>query len=223
MNNNIKIYQEVIEQMNNRFMLNVNIPNERIANHIGDRKTFIINEFFKAAINKERETESKYISNLGVKRGKGLSKRKDELIQLGNIMIYRNKLYNDNILSIMDINRQKIPYLKNVKISDELLTVFDKLINNIKIIASDLKLLDDGEKIIYDTVLKLSKNHKKHSNNIDNSIKALKERYLAIVGEIQAGNDNDELINELKDVLSKLVSLKVIPHHQMIKQLKLLK
>jgi hypothetical protein len=68
--------------------------------------------------------------------------------------------------------------------------------------------------------LKLSKNHKKHSNNIDNSIKSLKDRYVAIIGEMNAGNDNDLLISELKEVLSKLVALKVIPHHQMIKQLK---
>ena len=231
--NNIKIYQDIINRMNKRFMLNVIISDDTIINHIGDRKSFIINEFIKSFINKERITEQQFVSKLGVNKsgkgassltaktlGKGLSKRKDELMKLGDIMIYKNKLYNDNILSIMDMNKQKIPYLKNVKITDELLNIFDKIFKDVKVIASDLKILDNSEKIIYDTVLKLSKNHKKHHNNIDSSIKSLKDRYLAIIGEIQAGNDNNDLINELKDVLSKLVSLKVIPHHQMIKQLK---
>jgi hypothetical protein len=93
----------------------------------------------------------------------------------------------------------------------------------INLTKNDMNIINDDEKTIIDTLIRLSKDHKKHHNTIDNSINKLKDRYMILLGELEAGNTNEKIIPELKDVMAKLVSLKVINYNQMVNQLKQVK
>jgi len=63
-----------------------------------------------------------------------------------------------------------------------------------------------------------------HKSNVDTSknetIKNLKERLQLVEGEIEAGNDNDEVVDELRSILMKLKNLDVITSYQAINHFK---
>jgi len=52
------------------------------------------------------------------------------------------------------------------------------------------------------------------------TIKNLKERLQLVEGEIEAGNDNDEVVDELRSILMKLKNLDVITSYQAINHFK---
>ena len=55
-----------------------------------------------------------------------------------------------------------------------------------------------------------AKLHKKFKTNTNETLSQLKEKHKVIEGEILAGNNNPELLKELKEVLMKLFHLKAI-------------
>ena len=64
------------------------------------------------------------------------------------------------------------------------------------------------------------KDIKKYKVNTSESLSGLKEKHKIIEGEILAGNNNPELINELKQVLMKLHHLGAISIPSIKKYLK---
>lgn len=84
-----------------------------------------------------------------------------------------------------------------------------KIHNKENISQSYIKKLSKGEQELYDLVI-----FKCGLKNLDidhkTNVKKLKEKLATIEGEIEAGNDNKEVLKELYDVLQQLVIYKSI-------------
>ena len=132
-----------------------------------------------------------------------------ELIPFGRCKLHLYKLYYDNEFVLKDSSGFNIPGLRNVKVSDEFVELIMKIHNKENISQSFINKLSKGEQDLYDLVI-----FKCGLKNLDNdhktNVKNLKEKLATIEGEIEAGNDNKEVLKELYDVLQQLVIYKSI-------------
>ncbi len=89
----------------------------------------------------------------------------------------------------------------NKKVSDDFFDVIFKILENKTITKSDLKNIH-SERILYDNLIVLSGIHKSKSipTTIEDIAPEIKNRLGLIVGEIEAGNSNKELLKELHEL-----------------------
>jgi len=156
------------------------------------------------------------------KYGWGLSHPDQEIppyAKFGNIIIALNKLFYKNILSIGTKTGHKIDGFKNVKVSDAFVEVIMKLYNN-EDVSSLIKNLSTNETHIYNAILYMGGLHKKFANNHKDTISSLKEKFQVCEGEITSGNNNPEVLKELKDISLKLHHLNAISMNEIKKYLK---
>jgi hypothetical protein len=81
----------------------------------------------------------------------------------------------------------------------------DKNINK-----KDISILNQKELILYNVLISKAGLSKDFDVDIKKTIKTLKNRLQLIEGQIQAGNNNDDLKKELYDVVFKLSNLGAI-------------
>jgi hypothetical protein len=142
--------------------------------------------------------------------GCGINK-KDNFINLGeNLMINKKKLINDNVLSLVDGNKRKIALYKNTKISDNLVDIILKILDNSKIKNTDLNNLNENERLLYTSLLRRAALHKKYDIDVNDTIEKIKYKYKLLEGEINSGNNNPQLVNDMRDILRKMVNFKLI-------------
>lgn len=153
-----------------------------------------------------KNSENKFVMGYGLGLPKDIPK---ELIPFGRCKLHLYKLYYDNELVLKDGSGFNIPGLRNVKVSDEFVELIMKIHNKENISQSYIKKLSKGEQELYDLVI-----FKCGLKNLDidhkTNVKKLKEKLATIEGEIEAGNDNKEVLKELYDVLQQLVIYKSI-------------
>jgi len=191
------------------YFLSYLFPNTNILKiTIKDINDEIIKKLDKHYILKDGE-EIKNYSNIPQQPvlGFGINKRtkaKEEYKKIGKIYISPDKL-NKNVLSIQNEKRLKIKGLKNKHISDNLADAFLKISNNNNLTNKDINILDEDEKLLLDNILYIAGLHKNISGSGLNSVEKYKNKLNLIVGEIEAGNNNDKIKSDLYDVLFKLV------------------
>ena len=131
-------------------------------------------------------------------------------IKFGNNILLLNKLYHKNILSLKTPSLHAIEYFPNINVSDAFVEIIMKISNNEQPTNVLLNSLKNEEKELLDTILFISGLHKKLNVNKNTHVEKLKNQLKLIEGEIQAGNNNKLLIDELKTVLNKLYLLGVV-------------
>ena len=129
----------------------------------------------------------------------------------GKIAIDLNKLFYQNVLSIKKHNGHKIIGHRNKKVSDNFVDVIFKMIDEKPITQSDLKNINN-ERLIYDNLIVQSGLHKskKIPTTIEQTSQEMKDRLGLLVGEIEAGNSNKKLLEELHELLFKMVRVNLI-------------
>jgi uncharacterized protein YneF (UPF0154 family) len=127
-----------------------------------------------------------------------------------NILINKKKLLDDNIISLTDRKKNKITLYKNKRISDNLVNIINKVINKSTVNKAELDNLKENEKLLYDSLIRKAVLHKEYNINVDDTIEKIKYKFKLLEGEIMAGNTNKELINEMAEVLRKMVNFKLI-------------
>jgi len=129
----------------------------------------------------------------------------------GKIAIDLNKLFYQNVLSIKKHNGHKIIGHRNKKVSDNFVDVIFKMIDEKPITQSDLKNISN-ERLIYDNLIVQSGLHKskKIPTTIEQTSQEMKDRLGLLVGEIEAGNSNKKLLEELHELLFKMVRVNLI-------------
>ena len=129
----------------------------------------------------------------------------------GKIAIDLNKLFYQNVLSIKKHNGHKIIGHRNKKVSDNFVEVIFKMIDDKPISQTDLKNIKD-ERLIYDNLIVQSglNKSKKIPTTIEQTSQEMKDRLGLIVGEIEAGNSNKKLLEELHELLFKMVRVYLI-------------
>ena len=144
--------------------------------------------------------------------GAGLKDPEQELPEyayFGEIVIMLSKLYYHNVLSVKMKSGRAIDGLRNSKVSNLFVDIIMDIFAD-KNVSGSMKALNIDEKNLMNNILYQAKLHKKFTTNTDETLSQLKEQHRVIEGEILAGNDNPELLKELKNVLMKLHHFKAI-------------
>ena len=147
-------------------------------------------------------------------KGVGI-KKLSNVMPFGKISINPDMLYYKNTLIIRRLKDNKsITGHKNIVVSDDFVDIIFKIINGKAITKANIKDLSNNEKILYDNLIMQSGLHKTQPHTIDESSQQMKKRVDLIVGEIQAGNSNKSLLQELHSLLNKMSRLNLIPMTQ---------
>ena len=126
----------------------------------------------------------------------------------GSLKLKLNKLFYKNFLSLVDKNGINIPSFKQVKVSDNFVRLIMNITKGKYPSKIELENLNQIERNLFDRVIHLAKLHKNpHLEiNMNNSIKdKLKHELNLIEEDINAGNDNKELIKDMEKILMNLV------------------
>ena len=135
-----------------------------------------------------------------------------KVCQFGHVELDLHKLFYKNILSIKQ-KGLKINGFKNAPVSDEFVSILMQMCKGINPTARELQKLPERQ--LYDTLLHVAGIHKKVEHTADRTVEELQKRLTLVEGEIEAGNTNHELLQELKDILYKLHHLGVITQNNM--------
>ena len=131
------------------------------------------------------------------------------LIPFGRCKIHLYKLYYDNEFVLKDSSGFNIPGVKNVKVSDDFVAIIMKIHNNENVNQSFINKLSSNEQDLYDLFI-FKCGFKNLDNDHKSKIDKLKSNLEVIQGEIEAGNDNTEILKELYAVLHQLAVYKCI-------------
>ena len=139
----------------------------------------------------------------------GIKEKLPKFCRLGKCDVNLHKLFYKNILSITH-NGYKLPGAKNTPVSDEFVKLVMDLCKGVYPSTKDLSKLPPMEMQTFDSLLYLAGLHKRVENTADKTIPKLKQRIELIGGEIQAGNTNTLLKDELRDIVYKLYHMNEI-------------
>ena len=134
------------------------------------------------------------------------------LMKFGKVYITADQLYFNNLLGIRNKSNRQVTGIPNVMVSDTLVHLIFKILDGGSLTKSDLSVLKPHERIIYDKLMKLSGFHKTMVNSVDDTLSEMKKRLELISGEIEAGNNNQELLKEAHQILHSMAQMNVITH-----------
>ena len=176
--------------------------------------TRLINKLteYSRALDKANKDQNLYQSGTGLKESK---------LQYGKYFIDIRKLKKDNILSISYANNKKVNGFPNMVVSKAVKSI---LLNN-KI--NKKCNLSEAEKIFLRSFFKksgsnsISSSKKKMVGGCSNvyftDLNSLKDRYMVLIGEIEAGNENKQLFNELTGIAEILYQKGILTLDQLKK------
>jgi hypothetical protein len=142
-----------------------------------------------------------------VKIKEGFKSNDVDWIEFGKFMI-NTKFLNENILLMKYTTYSPITWLPRKKISDKFTQFWNDLIFTQTINYGLLKKCDISDIILFEKLLKSSKvniqyDRKQSEMNVDDYV----AKFEILKGEILIKNDNPEIRNELRIVISKLFEL----------------
>lgn len=133
----------------------------------------------------------------------------------GKVAINLHNLFYKNILTVKHKNGINIPAFKNVKVSDNMVKLVMKQCQGQSIRRADYENLTVLEREIYDKLIYVAGLHKTtEHHSVDKSKENYKNRLEVIVGEIEAGNNNPDLLKQLYEILHTLVSFNVLANNE---------
>ena len=109
-----------------------------------------------------------------------------------------------------------IPELPTQRISDNLKSVIEQMMDGLNPSFGSVYGLSDSEKDLYNRIIK----HTSVDQRLQIPAPELNQdqqdwhRFQVLIGELSCGNDNSEMIKELKGLLIKLSNKKIIPKSQ---------
>ena len=133
----------------------------------------------------------------------------------GKVSVNLQNLFYKNVLTVKHQNGINIPSFRNVKVSDNMVKLVMKQCQGETIKRGDYDNLSSLEREIYDKLIYVAGLHKTtEHHSVDKSKESYKNRLEVIVGEIEAGNNNPELMQQLYDTLHTLVSFNVLANSE---------
>jgi hypothetical protein len=127
------------------------------------------------------------------------------------IQVNMNKLYNKNILSASYLTKSAFPYIKPIVLSASLVSVLIDLFDTHEINYSLLKTVSNEERNFFTLFMdKSGATVNLKYKPIDVTETILTDRFTLLQSAIVAGNDSDEVVSELIDLIRKLVKINKI-------------
>ena len=164
----------------------------------------------------EKEKEKTTIASFFEKKGKGLKSSADKFsdyCEIGEIMIMPKKLFYKNTLSIRSLKGNAFTGIKDCQVSDSLAKVILELCQGKVPTNQEIKHLSSSEKRIYDELIYMAKLHKEVSHSGEDTIHQLKHRLSILEGEIEAGNNNPDILREIHKIVNVLSRMGAISHN----------
>lgn len=159
-------------------------------------------------LNKENTGPSYSVSNIA---GWGIQPEKIPLkAKLGKINILPQKLFYNNILILKDNKNNNIKEIPNIKVSDKFTKLIFRILKGENISEADVAHLTTSEQTLYNLIVRIAELHKTLPHTGDKTIQKLKHELTLIEGEIEAGNDNPQLIKDAKRIVEKLYRFDII-------------
>jgi hypothetical protein len=144
-----------------------------------------------------------------------------EKVPFGPNILFLKKLFLKNILSIQNKHRTKINGFNNVHVSDNFVKIIMNLLKGVNFTNSELQNLTNNEKLLLDNLLILSELNKKFvTGSATASLNQLKKDYEVLIGEINAGNNNELLKKKLYNLLMRMVHFGALSQIQALKHYK---
>ena len=138
--------------------------------------------------------------------------------KFGNLVMLLNKLYYKNILSIKTNRHHAIDGLNSTKVSDTFVEIIMKLYYH-ENVDDLIKKLNTDEKNLLNSILYMAGLHKKIITDTNETLLNLKQKFKTIEGELLSGNNNPQVLTELKQVLLKLFHLGALSKNSIKKYL----
>ena len=138
---------------------------------------------------------------------------KNKYMNFGRYIFNYHSLYYKNLFKLYNKKHQSISRLPGVNVSDNFVNIIQKLIHNQHATKEDLQSLSPNERHYFNTIMHVS-GLKSHTNS-NEIISELKHRLKILEGEIEAGNDNPHLFDEIHTILKKLKDYKIITPKKM--------
>jgi len=162
-------------------------------------------------------SESPLVIGYGIKDADNIPDK----VPFGPNILFLKKLFLKNILSIQNKHRTKINGFNNVHVSDNFVKIIMNLLKGINFTNSELQNLTNNEKLLLDNLLVLSELNKKFvTGSATSSLNQLKKDYEVLIGEIEAGNNNDMLKKKLYNLLMRMVHFGALSQIQALKHYK---
>ena len=127
-----------------------------------------------------------------------------DIVPFGKCKLHLHKLYYKNNLVVKHKDNSNIIGLPNIIVSDEFVKLIMKLLKGEDIKQKDLNTLKTMELHLWNRLIVLAELHKKHPIESNKTIDHLKHQLELLTGEIEAGNDNKDLVKQLHQVVHSL-------------------
>jgi hypothetical protein len=145
-----------------------------------------------------------------IKIGKGITNHEEEpkFRLFGKFMIHMPQLHKDNILNLKYQSNGPIPSIKPVRVDDNYKEFVLDVIHSGRVNDRHFKSLTEPEQNHFIKITRgagIIEHLKLKTQNHDKEAEELKRLEL-LIGEVEAGNDNDKMIKEAKTLIKKYVS-----------------
>lgn len=151
-----------------------------------------------------------------VYKGRGVESAKNKYYEFGNYLIQVPQL-EKGFLALKYPSEGPVKEFPKAVISSDFSTLLYEIINTKKFNTKEYNLLEDNEKELFDRLITFAKisrndieNMSKHRKITDKQRDIDVKRFNILKGEIVAGNDNPNVIKEMKALLIKLHDEKII-------------
>jgi hypothetical protein len=135
---------------------------------------------------------------------KGVPLKANTYVPFGKYIISQDHL-NNNQLKLRNIQGGSISKLPTSSISSDLARIVKRLISGIEVDSRDIQALSERDREQLQTIVNAAKIQDRIHFNVDlTNDEAMLNRYDILLGEIVAGNDNANVVKELKGILLKL-------------------
>ena len=137
-------------------------------------------------------------------------------VKLGKHCVHRHKLIHDGILQIRRKSGTTLNHIPTQKISKALAVVLIKLIGTDHPSFEDMQNLEDNDKSLMNKIIKATKIDDRIMLPTPKRTNDEKDwnRFQILVGEIQAGNNADGVVKELKGLLLRMSHSNRLPKRQ---------
>jgi hypothetical protein len=155
--------------------------------------------------------------NRKIKIGKGIAVQEQPRYRtFGKYIIHIPYLENDNVLNVKFQSMGSIPSIKPVSIDDNFKEFIMDILNTSQVNQQHYNSLTEAEKAHFHKIVKGAGLSNALKFKADDKIDDKKDvkRLDILVGQIVAGNDNDKVMKEAKELIKKCVSNGSITRHR---------
>ena len=144
------------------------------------------------------------IKKRGIISGKGIKieeQDKDNYVPFGKFLLNLSRLKSNILRVVYDKTFVNVISMKSTNVSNDFKDLILELIDTKKVNNFIYKGLSNSEKSLFNKLIKLSGVKSLLNINVDDEYQNKLNQFIIIQGEINAGNNNKELINEGKQIL----------------------